>query len=344
MTPEERRISAIQRLVLRYACDGRNDSRIKVGVDGADDCAVLKLDAEHDLVVGSDFVRGEGFALFKAGLLTRADIGYYLVGANISDIAAMGALPLGVLTAVRYSSQQTDAEFEEIMTGVCMACAEMGAPLLGGDTGSYVAPVLSAAALGIVDKDRALLRRNAQPGDLVVLSGSVGTAGAAFELCQKGWGENHSLSPGILAQLLEPWQRVRPALQHGKLLSRHGLSTCGLDTSDGLKTSCRILANASNLSIVLDPRSIPIGPGVREVAQALGLDALSLACSDSVDFRLLFTVNPKQHEEMCRVFNGEGLDHFVIGRAERGDPDTSDHVLLETPDERTPLGGVEKVQ
>ncbi len=344
MTPEERRISAIQRLVSQYACGGRNDSRIKVGVNGADDCAVLQLDAEHDLVVGSDFVRGEGFALFKAGLLTRADIGYYLVGANISDIAAMGALPLGVLTAVRYSSQQTDAEFEEIMAGVCMACADMGAPLLGGDTGSYVAPVLSAAALGIVDRDRALLRRNAQPGDLVVVSGPVGTAGAAFQLCQNGWAENHSLAPSVLAQLLEPWQRVRPALRHGALLSRHGLSTCGLDTSDGLKTSCRILASASNLSVVLDPLSIPIGPGVREVAQALGVDTLSLACSDSVDFRLLFTVNPKQQDEMSRVFEGEGLDHFVIGRTERQGTDTKDQVLLEAPDGRTPLGGVEKVQ
>ena len=344
MSPEERRISSIQRLIAQYSCGGGPDSRIKVGVDGADDCAVLTLDEERDLVVGSDFVRGEGFGLFKAGLLSRVDIGYYLVGANVSDIAAMGAQPLGILTAVRYLSQQTDAEFEEIMTGVCMACADMKCPLLGGDTGSYSAPVLSAAALGIVDRDRALLRRNAKAGDLLVLTGSVGTAGAAFELCQRGWPEDGVLGGEVLKQLLDPWRRVTPALRAGSLLTRYRLSECGLDTSDGLKTSCRILSIASNLDVVLDPKSIPIGPGVYEVARHLAVDPLTLACSDSVDFRLLFTVAPEKLPELERIFDGEGLQRYVIGRMEASRHMGEPQVLIESDHGYVVLAGKEKVQ
>jgi thiamine-monophosphate kinase len=255
-----------------------------------DDCAVTTFNDTHDLVIGSDFVRGEGFLLYQKGYMTAEQVGWYLVGANLSDVAAMGARPFGVVAATRYHKSHDDQHFLSIMKGIVAACATYGAPLLGGDTGSYEAPVLSAAAFGLVPKGRALLRSRARVDDRVYLTGTVGSAGAAYALLQNNPDAFANLPPPILEGLCAPWRRVEPALAHGAYLAESGLSQCALDTSDGLYTSCRLLAQASGVSMVIDASAIPVGIGVAEVGQILNQDPIALACSDSVDFRLLFTV------------------------------------------------------
>lgn len=130
-----------------------------------DDCAVVDFSGELSLVCGSDYVRGSKFALFERGLLSHYELGYYLVAANLSDIAAMGAQPIGILTVVRYPRDFSDADFEAVLDGAREAANRHGCELLGGDTGGPERLILSGSALGICERGTALLRSEAQPAD-----------------------------------------------------------------------------------------------------------------------------------------------------------------------------------
>jgi thiamine-monophosphate kinase len=342
-SPESRRIQLMLEAARRHTAVPGSGVVSLVGVASLDDCAVLPYSATHDLLIGSDFVRGEGFDLFKAGLLSRRDVGYYLVGANISDIAAMGGSPIGIVVATRYSPDLSDEDFAQLADGIAAACSEMGAPLLGGDTGGYNVSVLSAAALGLVPKDAALLRNAARSGDLVFLTGTVGTAGAAFELVRAGWDRFSSISPEAKTALLKPWKQVQPALIEANLLTSHQFSRCAIDTSDGLKTSCRHIATASSVDIILDAESIPIGDGVHAVAEALGADPLTLACSDSVDFRLLYTVPPGKKDAMLAAFLEKGLTPYKIGHVQTS-AGNAGKVFLKLDGRLQDMTGIEKIQ
>ena len=103
-----------------------------VGAASGDDCAVVHIDGSVDLVVGSDYVRGPKFMLYESGHLTLADLGRFCVTANASDLAAMGAAPLGFLSVVRYPSEMSEDEFREVLSGIDQACVQY--LRLGGDT------------------------------------------------------------------------------------------------------------------------------------------------------------------------------------------------------------------
>lgn len=214
-----RRIVELARAMPASAADGREAS---TGLAELDDCAVIPFGDGVDLVVGSDFVRGEGFYLFGLGLLSWEDVGYYLVAANASDLAAMGATPTGVVVVFRETKGMSAADHDAAMSGVLRACADFGMPLLGGDSGGYTSSVLSAAAFGTCPSGRALLRRNAKPGDHVYLSGDIGTAGAAVAWFLRGRAGGAVLDGDVEEELLSAWRNPLPALALGRLLTVGG--------------------------------------------------------------------------------------------------------------------------
>src|SRR5262245_33206740 len=128
MSKESRRIQAILGLVEKWPAVAGAGIEATIGLSALDDCAVVPISPEWDLVVGTDFVRGTGFYLFKQGVLGFEDIGFYLIGANASDLAAMGASPLGAVVVTRYTSEMSDSEFEQIMRGIVRASAEFCLP------------------------------------------------------------------------------------------------------------------------------------------------------------------------------------------------------------------------
>jgi hypothetical protein len=104
------------------------------------------------------------------GYCPNFDIGYYVVAANVSDIAAMGATPLGALTVVRYPNDLDDESFEQIMVGIHQAAADFGTLNVGGDIGQAERIILSATAFGLCEQDRVLSRSGSRPGDLLCVN------------------------------------------------------------------------------------------------------------------------------------------------------------------------------
>lgn len=295
---------------------------VVLGADARDDCAVLKIGADYDLVIGSDFVRGTGFYLFAEGMLSYEDLGWYLVAANVSDLAAMGARPAGILIASRYAEDLTDEQWRAISRGIAMACRAFEIPLLGGDTGGYSANVLSAAAIGTVPRGRSLLRSGGRPGDRLFLTGTVGAAGAAVAYFHRGRQEGAWVDEITQQVMLESWRRVRPAVAQGVWLAESGFCGCALDTSDGLRAALFELAARSAIDVVVRVEAVPVDATAFAVAKAMGLPALELAMSESVDFRLLFAIPEEHASSVMTGFHERGWELYEIGylRPPTGEP------------------------
>ncbi|MFI5954965.1 thiamine-phosphate kinase [Cryptosporangium sp. NPDC051539] len=292
---------------------------LTVGADRRDDCAVYDIGAPVTLVVGSDYVRGPKFVLHELGYLTDYDIGYYLVAANLSDIAAMGATPIGVLSVVRYPSALDDEGFRTVMAGIHQACTDYGTLNVGGDIGSAERLILSGTAIGVASPQRVLLRSGARPGDLLCVTGACGLLGAAVAYFPKRAANGWALDPATEARLLDGWRRPRVRIAEGRVLSRRPYATACQDTSDGLKATIEQLVRASGVGFRVQGDRVPIDPAVAEVAELLGVEPLALAMSASSDFQLAFTVDPALIGSCRDEFDREGLAFDVIGEAVTGD-------------------------
>lgn len=286
---------------------------LRRGVSAGDDCAVVDLHGDLSLVFGSDYVRGPKFALFERGLLDHYDLGYYLVAANISDIAAMGAQPVGVLTVVRYPPDLDDEDFAAVMRGARDAATAFGCDIVGGDTGSAERLILSASAFGICAKGAALTRDGAGDGDVLFVTGELGTPAAAVAYLGDG-ADPRKLPETVLTELLRPWRRPEPRVPQGCWLSSERIASSCQDISDGLRATLSELSKSSDVGFVVNEEAVPVSRSVQHVAEALALDPLALALSASVDFELAFTV-PATRADRCRgEFATRGWPLFEIGR------------------------------
>jgi thiamine-monophosphate kinase len=294
---------------------GGGQVNLLVGADAQDDCAVFQVSGDQELVLGSDYVRGSQFRLYELGYLDNYDIGYYLAMANFSDIAAMGAKPIALLSVVRYPRDLSDADFEAVMQGIRAACTDVGAPNVGGDIGTAERLILSAAAVGVVESGRSLLRRGARPGDRLCVSGHTGVAAAA----QRYFGHLDIAGTRILAAkeaaLLAAWKRPRALVDYGRCLSTSALVTSCQDSSDGLKAGIQSIAALSDVGFIVDEAALPVADLVAEIAELSATDLTSLILGDSVDFELVFTVAPEDVPALRDRVQAGGFDFFEIGTA-----------------------------
>ncbi|MCQ8904077.1 MAG: thiamine-phosphate kinase [Methanothrix sp.] len=259
-----------------------------------DDCAVIALDDEY-LVVSTDILHRETDFPDQA---TPWQIGWMSAAVNLSDIAAMGAEPLGILIASGIPPE-TDVELiDEIFRGIRDCVEAYGTEVLGGDTDAHRELTLCGTALGLVSRERILRRRGARPGDLLCTTGSLGGAGAGLKALEVGRFD-------LARRLLEP----RPRVQEGMALSRTGAVTAMMDNSDGLALSLHDLAEAGGTGFIVDYDRIPLADEVRAIAES-DEEALEMVLSAGGDFELLFTVREDMIDEARKA-----CELSVIGRA-----------------------------
>jgi thiamine-monophosphate kinase len=313
----------------QVSVDGGSAVSLIAGADAQDDCAVLRVSGDQELVVGSDYVRGPKFRLYEMGYLSEYDLGYYLVSANVSDIAAMGAHPVGLLSVVRYPPEMSDVTFQSVMQGIKDACSTFRCPNIGGDIGSAERLILSATALGTCRRGGALFRSGAKPGDLVCITAPTGLAGAAMEYL-RAQRPNPVIDDLYLETMLDSWRCPTARVDEGIALGASGRVTSCQDTSDGLKATLECIASASGVGITVFEDSVPLPESVTAVAHHLDLDPLGLVFGDSVDFELTFTA-PFDAVDRLR----EAIALHVIGEVTN-----SSKVLLRGSDgNHTPLPG-----
>lgn len=288
MTTEFDHIARLRALATHPAARGLNDDAAVLSIGGQE------LVVTHDMMVeGMHWLTGQDMA----------DVAWKLMAVNLSDLAAKGAQPIGVILG-----QMMGADDDRFLEGLAEALTAFSVPLLGGDTvGATTGPLaLGLTALGKATHSPVPGRDGAQPGDLLHIAGTVGGAMIGYEALRDGTG-------GETAAYLRP----RPLLAEGQALAP--FASAMMDVSDGLLLDASRIADASGVTIDIDSQAVPLGaPETRRE------DALRWGD----DYALLLTAPP-----------GASLPDFArpIGKVlPRGD-----HTLLldgTPPAADTPLG------
>src|SRR5262249_37497363 len=148
---------------------------------------------------------------------------------------------------------------------------------------------IDLTALGRVPRGQALTRAGGRPGDLVLVTGTLGAA-AAGVLLQGGDARLDAVSIEAKAHTRAAMVSPQPRVMEGQALAVRGVVTALLDVSDGLTADLGHLCAASNVGAELDAGAIPVDPAALVVADALGLDALRLALEGGEEYELVFAV------------------------------------------------------
>lgn len=205
-------------------------------------------------------------------------VAWKLLAINLSDLAAKGATPVGVLLNYPLRRGPADEGWDDLfLRGLADALAEFATPILGGDTVSLPAHaprVLTLTAIG--QSPRAPLRTGAQAGDALWVTGTIGDAGTGLSIAQG--------RPGP-AELLDAYRRPRPRLTEGAALAPHVHAM--MDVSDGLLIDARRMALASALAVTIDLTAVPISPAY----EAFDGDRIAAATAGD-DYELLFAAPP----------------------------------------------------
>ena len=238
-----------------------------------DDTAVISIGAET-LILTHDMMAEDVHWLPTAD---AADVAWKLVSANLSDLAAKGARPLGVLLGFMLGDDAWDRRFA---TGLQAALAHYSVPLLGGDTVSNRGDkrALGMTAIGAASFAPVPSRSGAQPGDVLYVTGTLGDALGGFEMAEVGL-EGASL-------LMAAYHRPIARLAEGQALAP--LVTAMMDVSDGLLLDTERIASASKVKITIDLASIPLSAPYRQ-QRGDSLDSRLQAASWGDDYQLLCT-------------------------------------------------------
>ena len=258
-----------------------------------DDAALVDLPPEMQLVIAKDAIVADVHFLANdpaelvAGKLLRV---------NLSDLAAMGAEPLGYLTVLARSPAVDDHWLRRFAAGLLADQRRFGCHLLGGDTVSTPGPLtLTLTILGTVPKGQALLRSGAHAGDDIWVSGSLGDAAMGLRVLRGlAVAEEEALA------LIDRYRTPRPRLALGKAL--RGLASAAIDVSDGLAADLGHILKASGVGARIDASLLPLSPVGRGVP---GAHEAALTGGD--DYELLFTAPPGRRRQIEALV--AGLDH-----------------------------------
>jgi thiamine-monophosphate kinase len=279
---------------------------------GSDDCAVLEMPGDEYLVITTDMLhRKTDFPIQMTGW----QIGWMSAAVNLSDIASMGASPMGFLSAIGLP-KDTDVSFvEDIAHGMADCAKACGTSVIGGDIDTHDELTITGTALGIVPRHELLARKGARIGDKVCVTGFAGSAGAALHAIES----NIYVPDRLLKALLEPYPRVAEARE----LARSGLVTSMMDTSDGLALSLHDLADINHVGFHIYESKIPIHDDIREHVTTDPGELTDLALYTGGDFDLLFTASPDILDQIFPTFNlsiiGEVVEQSAGMRIERND-------------------------
>ena len=256
-----------------------------------DDAAVLAVPGGGPVVVSVDSVV-DGVHVDLA-LCSPPDVGWKALMGALSDLAAMGARPLGALVALCVPEAAGGGEVTlGVMEGVAEASQASGCPVVGGDVSAAGVLVVSVTVMGTLGGGTPVLRSGAAAGDAILVTGPFGGSAAGLRVLRSG-AEVAGLDP-VQAALAAAYRRPVARLAEGEAARGAGASAL-IDVSDGLALDLHRLADASGVGFILD--SVPVAEGATQ-DDALG---------GGEDYELVVVLGPGQVEAMERSWAGAGL-------------------------------------
>lgn len=280
---------------------------------GVDDAVAKQIADELVLVAHTDmFVESTD----RLPGMTYRQAGRKAVVANVSDLAAKGARPLGLVFAWGVPRDMGLEAIQQLASGLQDGAGEYGTYVLGGDTGEAEELILAGAVLGLTDQRRLVRRTGARPGDILAVTGPIGLTAIGFKMLLEGL---PSPSMEIERDALRAVYTPRARLREGLALAATCAVTSGMDISDGLAVSLHQLAEASRVGVVVT--GLPPCPQAYEFSEHNRLDPTGLILYEGgEEFELLVSVTPDGWEAAAAAVGREGSGLWRIGHIteERG--------------------------
>lgn len=275
-----------------------------------DDAALIRPGDGCELVVTTDtIVSGVHYIGDEApGLVARK-----LLRVNLSDLAAMGAVPRAYTLNIALPSSLEDDWLEAFVEGLAADQKEFEISLAGGDSVSTPGPVtLTVTAFGEVPAGKALRRSGARPGDIVYVTGTVGD-GALGLRARKG--QLGALAAEHRDYLAERYGLPRPRVACGPRLV--GIAHAAVDISDGLVADLAHIAETSGVAATVEATSVPLS-GAAAAALELEPALREAVLAGGDDYELLFTAPGDARDAVASLATELGLAISAIGRIDDG--------------------------
>ena len=235
-------------------------------------------------------------------------IGWMLAMVNFSDLAAVGADPLGLLVALNYVPDQDGAFLAGLSAGISDACERLGTFVLGGDTNRGKTPFLCGTAVGTIPKQGLIRRVGAKAKDQLYLTGPAGLGNvfAFLRFAQPDF--------KIPKGLYQPVAKI----SEGRLIRQY--ANCCMDTSDGVIHTVDTLMRLNRCRITLGSDwDRVIHPFALQICRSRSLPPWLVLAAVHGEFELCFSVGPGRNDDFIREASKAGWSPVLIGEVEEGD-------------------------
>ncbi len=278
---------------------GKNTSGI------GDDCAVIDMGNKY-LLVTTDMISQQTHIPSQ---MTPYQLGWFLVAINLSDIAAKGGTPLGLVCSFGLPKKTSEEFLKELTKGADNCAVRFGTTIVGGDTKETTEITLCGTAFGTVKKNQYMARDGARPGDIVAVTGALGKAGAGYYSLKKNIKEKK-----LSKRLLEP----QPRIKEGRLLGQLHCATSSMDLSDGLSSSLYQLAEMNAVGFEIQKETLPLASGLnKQFKTRYGVDPYSIALHFGGDYELLVTMPKEKFEKTRQTLQKHDVRFTAIGTVTR---------------------------
>lgn len=299
-----------------------------------DDTASFSSPSAFELLLTCDcLVEGRHFL---SKFIDPFNLGRRAMSVNISDIGAMGGLPLYALISLGLKAEMQVADVEAIYNGFLEELNPFKASIIGGNiTKVEKSTFIDISLVGRVETGKIVLRSTARPGDLILVTGFPGQAAAGLRLLQHSRPEAKLLKNPLVQAYIMPYHRA----WEGSRIANSGLATAMIDISDGLLGDLGHICQASGVGAELNQDKLPISEDLKYFAEQFELNPYELVLKDSDDYELIITCKPENEARLSSVITSTGkITVSKVGRV----TDKPGEILLLLPDGRqerlTPSG------
>ncbi len=277
-----------------------------------DDCAIYETSPRKVQVITTDaLVENIHFSLKTT---TAGNLGKKSLAVNVSDIAAMGAIPKVAVISLAIPKNISPRFLKEFYSGINTLCKKYKIELVGGDTvGSKNSFFINLTLIGEASKQRLFTRKGAQPGDGIFVTGSLGDSTLGLKIIQspkKKWRGPVDLRNRLVKKHLVPIPRLNESIN----LANSKLKVSSMiDISDGLSQDLGHILKTNKVGAIIHTHRIPKSRNFKNFCNFNNLDSTSLAITGGEDYELLFTLKQEDVKKVNESFVPVGSPVTLIG-------------------------------
>lgn len=276
-----------------------------------DDCCVFAISPDLVTLLTTDMLVEDVHFLRQP--MPPYKLGRKSIAVNISDIAAMGGMPREAVVSIAIPQSLSVEYLDAVYDGMKSMAREFDVNLLGGDTTSSPERlVINVALVGEAAEKEVLYRSGAQVGDVIFLTGEVGSSAAGLDILLTG--RNYSGWEDIIDAHYDP----RPQVKEGRIIAGAMSANSLIDVSDGVASDLGHICIESHVGAVIEEDKIPVSGRFTEYCRKFDCDFEHLTLHVGEDYVLLGTVPETQAKMLEQALHRGGCSFFPIGRIIEG--------------------------